>query len=297
METTMRRAVHFVPGANEKMLAKSIDLAADTLVLDLEDSVTPDNKDSARKAVTDWLRKVDFKGHERMVRMNPLDTPWGVADLEATMAGRPDSYMMPKVRSYDELVRIDLILSELEKQYGYGDRSVKLLVLATETPQGLLNIKDLGVHPRVDSLSWGAEDLSAAIGARRNRDEKGEFLEVFRYARIMTLLAATAAGVQPIDTVFVNVKDSDGCRRECREAAWMGFTGKITIHPSQIEIVNEIFTPSAEEIADAEELLQAFEENSRAGRMAFSFRGEMVDVPHLTRARRILEVARRTGKR
>jgi citrate lyase subunit beta / citryl-CoA lyase len=229
--------------------------------------------------------------------MNPLDTTWGVADLEATMAGRPDSYMMPKVRTYDELVRIDSILSRLEKSYGYPERSVRVLVLATETPQGLLNIKDLGAHPRVDSLSWGAEDLSAAIGARRNRDEKGEFLEVFRYARTMTLLAATASGVQPVDTVFVNVKDSEGCRRECREAAWMGFTGKITIHPTQVEIVNEIFTPSAEEVTDAEELLKAFEENSKAGRMAFNFRGEMVDVPHLTRARRILELARRTAGR
>lgn len=294
---TLRRAVHFVPGANDKMLAKSIDLAADALVLDLEDSVTPDNKESARKTVTEWLKKVDFKGRERMVRMNPLDTPWGVADLEATMAGRPDSYMVPKVRTLDDIARIDEILAGLEKQYGYPERSVTLLVLATETPQGLLNIKDLGIHPRVDGLSWGAEDLSAAIGARRNRDERGEFLEVFRYARIMTLLAATAAAVQPIDTVFVNVKDPEGFRRDCLEGAWMGFTGKITIHPSQIDIVNEVFSPSPKEVADAEELLAAFEENRKAGRMAFSFRGEMVDVPHLTRARRILELSRRAGKR
>jgi citrate lyase beta subunit len=113
----------------------------------------------------------------------------------------------------------------------------------------------------------------------------------------MTLLAATAASVQPIDTVFVNIKDPDGCRRDCVEGAWMGFTGKITIHPTQIEIVNEVFSPSKQEIADAEELLAAFEENSKAGRMAFTFRGEMVDVPHLTRARRVLEVARRTAGR
>jgi hypothetical protein len=180
---TLRRAVHFVPGANDKMLGKSIDLAADALVLDLEDSVTPDNKASARKTVTEWLQKVDFKGRERMVRMNPLETPWGVADLEATMAGRPDSYMIPKVRTFADVEKIDSILSGLEKQLGYPERSVKLLLLATETPQGLLNIKDLGLHPRVDSMSWGAEDLSAAIGARRNRDERGEFLEVFRYSR------------------------------------------------------------------------------------------------------------------
>ncbi|HXG22782.1 MAG TPA: CoA ester lyase [Methylomirabilota bacterium] len=291
----LRRAVHFVPGANEKMLQKSLALPADSLVLDLEDAVTPDNKDSAREVVTRWLKEVDFGRQERMVRMNPLDTPWGVKDLEVTMQGKPDSYLVPKVRTKDDLLRIDTIISRMEREYGYSPGGVKLVVLATETPQGLLNIRDFGSCPRVDALSWGAEDLSAAIGARRNRDEHGQFLEVFRYARIMTLLAATAANVQPLDTVFVDIKDIEGLRRDCREGAWMGFTGKITIHPSQIEVVNEVFTPSPEEIAESKELLAAFEENQKAGRMAFSFKGQMVDVPHLTRARTILERARLAG--
>jgi citrate lyase subunit beta/citryl-CoA lyase len=230
-----------------------------------------------------------------MVRMNPLDTPWGVADLEITMRGRPDSYLVPKVRTKDDLLQVDIILSRMEREYGYPPGKVKLVVIATETPQGLLNIRDFGYCPRVDALSWGAEDLSAAIGARRNRDEHGQFLEVFRYARVMTLLAATAAGVQPIDTVFVDINDTEGLRRECVEGAWMGFTGKITIHPSQIEVVNAVFTPSAEEIAESQELLAAFEENRKAGKMAFSFKGQMVDVPHLTRARTIIERARLAG--
>jgi citrate lyase subunit beta/citryl-CoA lyase len=187
------------------------------------------------------------------------------------------------------------MISLMEREYGHTPGEVRLVVLATETPQGLLNIRDFGTCPRVDALSWGAEDLSAAIGARRNRDERGQFLEVFRYARVMTLLAATAAGVQPLDTVFVDIKDTEGLRRDCLEGAWMGFTGKITIHPSQIEIVNEIFTPSAEEIAESKALLEAFEENQKAGKMAFSFKGQMVDVPHLTRARTILERARLAG--
>jgi citrate lyase subunit beta/citryl-CoA lyase len=291
----LRRAVHFVPGANEKMLQKSLALLADTLVLDLEDSVTPENKETARDTVTHWLREVNFGRQERMVRMNPLDTPWGVPDLEVTMRGKPDSYLVPKVRIKDDLFRIDTILSRMEREYGYPPGKVKLVVLATETPQGLLNIRDFGSCPRVDGLSWGAEDLSAAIGARRNRDDSGQFLEVFRYARIMTLLAATAAGVQPIDTVFVDINDTDGLRRECVEGAWMGFTGKVTIHPNQIAVVNEIFTPSAAEIAESQELLAAFEENQKAGRMAFSFKGLMVDVPHLTRARTILERAKLAG--
>ncbi len=291
----LRRAVHFVPGANEKMLQKSLALPADSLVLDLEDAVTPENKDSARETVTHWLKQVNFGRQERMVRMNPLDTPWGVRDLEVTMQGRPDSYLVPKVRTKDDLFRIDTILSRMEREYNYPPGAVKLVVLATETPQGLLNIRDFGSCPRVDALSWGAEDLSAAIGARRNRDEHGQFLEVFRYARIMTLLAATAANVQPLDTVFVDIRDAAGLRRECLEGAWMGFTGKITIHPNQLEVVNEIFSPSPEDIAESKELLAAFEENRKAGKMAFSFKGQMVDVPHLTRARTILERARQAG--
>ena len=290
--TRLRRAVHFVPGANEKMLNKSLALAADSLVLDLEDAVTPDNKDSARETVTDWLKNVDFGRQERMVRMNPLDTPWGAPDLEMTMQGRPDSYLVPKVRTKDDLFKIDAILTRMEKQLDYAPGEVKLVVLATETPEGLLNIKDFGACLRVDALSWGAEDLSAAIGARRNRDEAGQFLEVFRYARIMTLLAATAAGVQPLDTVFVDIRDSEGLRRDCVEGAWMGFTGKITIHPNQIDTVNTVFSPSTEEIAQSQELLSAFEENEKAGKMAFSFKGQMVDVPHLIRARTILERAK-----
>jgi len=293
--TRLRRAVHFVPGANEKMLNKSLALAADSLVLDLEDAVTPDNKDSARETVTDWLKNVDFGRQERMVRMNPLDTPWGAPDLEMTMQGRPDSYLVPKVRTKDDLFKIDAILTRMEKQLDYAPGEVKLVVLATETPEGLLNIKDFGACLRVDALSWGAEDLSAAIGARRNRDEAGQFLEVFRYARIMTLLAATAAGVQPLDTVFVDIRDSEGLRRDCVEGAWMGFTGKITIHPNQIDTVNTVFSPSTEEIAQSQELLSAFEENEKAGKMAFSFKGQMVDVPHLIRARTILERAKQAG--
>ena len=271
--TRLRRAVHFVPGANEKMLNKSLALEADTLVLDLEDAVTPDNKDAARETVTDWLRQVDFGRQERMVRMNPLDTPWGVADLEVTMQGQPDSYLVPKVRTRDDVLRIHTIISRMEKACGYPPGEVKLVVLATETPEGLLNIKDFGSCPRVDALSWGAEDLSAAIGARRNRAEDGTFLEVFRYARIMTLLAATAAGVQPLDTVFVDIRDSAGLRQECIEGAWMGFTGKITIHPNQVGIVNEVFTPSAEEVAESQELLAAFEENQKAGENGVQLQG------------------------
>ena len=291
----LRRAVHFVPGGNEKMLEKSLTLAADSLVLDLEDAVPPERKDAAREVVARWLRDVEFGKQERVVRMNPLDSPWGTRDLEVTMAERPDAYLVPKVRTRDDLLELDRLLTGFEARYDHPPGRVAMLVLGTETPEGVLNLRDLPSCPRVDALTWGAEDLSAAIGARRNRDERGEFLEVFRYCRVMTLLAASAAGVQPLDTVYVDIGNLDGLRRECIEGAQMGFTGKITIHPAQIEVVNEAFTPSSEEIAESRELLEAFEENREAGRMAFSFRGQMVDAPHLARARNILERARQAG--
>ncbi len=288
----IRRSTHFVPGANEKMLTKSLATEADSLILDLEDAVTPDNKDSARVTVAEWLADVDFGRQERVVRMNPLDSPWGRADLDGTMTNPPDAYLVPKVQGPQDVVEIDRIITELEAQHGHEAGSVKLLVLGTETPQGLLTIGDIPTAAdRVDALTWGAEDLSAAIGARRNRDDNGQLLEVFRYARVMCLVSATAARVQPLDTVFVDIGNLDGLRADCDEGAAMGYTGKISIHPNQIPVINEAFTPNLTEVADARELLEAFEENQKAGRMAFACRGEMVDVPHLERARRVLAVA------
>ncbi len=296
-ETRLRRSVHFVPGANEKMLTKSLGLAADALVLDLEDAVTPDRKDAARRVVSGWLRDVDFGAQERVVRMNPLDSPWGEADLRATMQTPPDAYLVPKIRSLADIEQIDALLAQLESQYGHPAGRVELILVSTETPQGVLNLPTFTQCRRVTALSWGAEDLSAAIGARRNRDENGEYLDVFKFCRIQTLLCATAGNVQPIDTVYVDIKNLDGLRRECLEGAWMGFTGKITIHPDQVAIVNETFTPSADEVTEARELIEAFEHAQAEGRMAFSFRGQMVDVPHLNRARTIVARAAAAAER
>jgi citrate lyase subunit beta/citryl-CoA lyase len=287
----LRRSLHFVPGANPKMLRKALELPADGLILDLEDAVTPENKDRAREVIAEWLSSVDFGRRERVVRINQLGTPWGVADLEVTMRAPPDAYLVPKIGSRQELLEIDAHLTRLESERGHPENAVRLIVLATETPEGLLNIRELARAPRVDALTWGAEDLAVAIGARRNRNRDGSYLEIFRYARHMGLLSATAAGIQPIDGVWADFRDLEGLRRESLEAAEMGFTGKLTIHPAQIEVVNAAFTPSPEEVAESRELLEAFEENRRAGRMAFSFKGQMVDAPHFARARRILERA------
>lgn len=288
----IRRSLHFVPGANEKMLQKSLALPADALILDLEDAVTPDAKDDARRVIRRWLDEVDFGGRERIVRANPLDTPWGQADLEMLLDGTPpDALLVPKVRDADDLKMLHQLLLGFERIGGHEPGAVELIVIATETPQGVLNIASLPDAERVTALTWGAEDLSAAIGARRNRDDSGRYLPVFEYCRTATLLAAAAGNVAPLDTVYVDFRDLDGLAAECRVAADMGFTGKMTIHPGQVDTVNAAFTPSEAEVADARELIEAFEANRREGRMAFSFRGEMVDVPHLERAKRILATA------
>ncbi len=288
---TIRRAAHFVPGANEKMLNKSFETAADALILDLEDAVTPENKDSARVTVSDWLEHVDFGRQERVVRVNPLGSPWFERDVEETMGHPPDSYLIPKVNNANEVAEIDATIREHERSFGHTEGTVKLLILGTETPQGFLNIGDLAANPRVDALTWGAEDLSAAIGSRANRNPDGSYLPIFEHARVMCLLAATAWDKQPLDTVFVDFNDPSGLRSECLESANMGYTGKITIHPNQIEIVNECFTPSPAEVSEAKELLDLFAAKEAEGVMAFSFKGQMVDVPHLTRAKKIVEMS------
>ncbi|MEM9620156.1 MAG: CoA ester lyase [Pseudomonadota bacterium] len=284
----LRRSCHFVPGANEKMLHKSIASGADCLILDLEDAVTPDRKDAARQVVADWLGTVDFAGKERTVRMNPLDSPWGEADLEETMRHPPDAYVVPKVSTIDELHIISARLSQWEREYGHPDNSVGLILVSTETPLGALNVHTFAQCQRVVAMSWGAEDLSAALGAPRNRFPDGAYLELYKHCRNMTLLSAAAGGVQPVDTVYVDFNDPEGLRADCQEAAWLGYTGKITIHPNQIDVVNEVFSPSAAEIDEATRLVEAFAEAEKEGLMAISFEGKMVDVPHLTRARKTL---------
>ena len=291
----IRRSLHFVPGANEKMLVKSLATAADSLVLDLEDAVTPDRKADARSVLAGWLKDVDFGTKERTVRMNPLDTPWGLDDLRITMAHPPDAYLVPKVSTLDELTQIDHTLTALENEYGHPQGGVKLLLVATETPRGALNLPTFCDCPRVAGLTWGAEDLSAALGAPRNRKPNGAYLDVYRYCRVQTLLCAVAGDVDPIDTVFVDLNDEAGLIADCEEGSWMGFTGKMTIHPAQIDVVNAAYTPPPETVEEAVELLAAFAEAEAEGRMAFSFRGQMVDVPHLMRARKVVARARQMG--
>jgi citrate lyase beta subunit len=284
-----RRSLHFVPGGNEKMIAKALTLPADGLILDLEDAVAPDRKAATRPIVREWLQKLDFGGRERWVRMNAIFTDLAVADLEETIAGRPEGYVVPKARRASDVREIVGHLERLEHQHGLPFGSTKLVVLATEVPEGLLNIAEIAAaSPRIVTLTWGVEDLSAAMGLPQVRDARGQYLDIPRYARVMCAVAASAAGVESMDTVYTDIADLDGLRRECEEGVAMGFSGKISIHPSQIEVINAVFTPSPEALAAAAELVAAFDEHARRGVFAFRFKGQMVDAPHLTRARKVI---------
>ena len=277
-------------------MAKALTLPADGLILDLEDAVPPPLKPATRPMVRRWLETLDFGGRERWIRMNPIFTEHAVPDLEETIAARPDGYLVPKPRTAADVRRVAAELERLEEKHGLPFGSTRLILIATETPLGLLDIGAVAAaSSRIAAISWGIEDLSAAMGLPRVRDEAGRYLDIPRYARVMCAVAASAAGVEAMDTVYTDIPDLDGLRRECRDGVAMGFSGKISIHPSQIEVINQEFTPSKAEGEDALALIAAFEEHAKKGAGAFTWKGQMMDQPHLTRAKKIADRARRAG--
>ena len=288
--------MHFVPGPNEKMLTKSLESDADTLVIDLEDAVAPRDKVAARKIIAEWLDTVDFGRKEIAIRLNPLDTPWGLDDLDATMATAPHLYMIPKAERLSELQLLDSLITKHELQLQSNVLSVGLLLIGSETPLGVDNLQLLASEPRVQALTWGAEDLAVSIGAFSNRDPSGRYLNLFATCADRTVLAARSNGVQPIDTVFVQLDDEVALQAECRNSCEIGFTGKLTIHPNQIPVVNEAFTPAREAVERARRLIEAFDDAHREGRNAFRFEGQMVDAPHLSQAKDLIQRVEQIGE-
>ncbi len=278
------------------MMQKALGLPADGLILDLEDAVTPDKKAATRPIVRRWLETLDFGGKERWVRMNPIFTEYAEADIEETIAGRPDGYIVPKPNRAEDVRKIVAIIERLEERHKLPWGSTRLLPIVTETPEGLLHIREIaGASPRIAAISWGIEDLSAAMGLPQTRDAEGRYLDIPRYARVMCAVAASAAGVEAIDTVYTDIPDLEGLRRECREGVAMSFAGKISIHPGQIEVINQEFTPSRAAADEALALIAAFEEHAARGAGAFAWKGQMMDMPHLTRAKKIADRARQAG--
>ena len=278
------------------MLKKSLESEADTLVIDLEDAVAPEDKETARDVVSEWLATVDFGRKEVAIRLNALDTPWGLDDLDATMYSPPHLYMVPKAERLTDLQLLDTLITNHEVRHSERNVSVGLLLIGSETPLSVANLQILAGEPRVQALTWGAEDLATAIGASENRNSNGKYLGLFANCGDRTLLAARSNSVQPIDSVFVQLDDESALREECENSRKIGFAGKLTIHPSQIPVVNEAFTPNPDEVERARRLIEAFEEARREGRNAFRFEGQMVDAPHLSQARDLLKRVEQIGE-
>ena len=290
----MNRSWMFIPGDSDKKLGKAGSLGADALLLDLEDSVTQANKVAARERVGAYLAA--HRGNsesELWVRVNALDTPDMLADLVAVMPGAPAGIFLPKPSHGNDVKTLDHYLSALEAQNGLAAGSTRIISLA-ESALGALNLASfIGVSPRLVAVTWGAEDMATDLGASTNVDDNGEHFLVHQLSRVNTLLVGAAGGFQAVDGVYTDFRDEDGLRDECARARKEGFTGKMAIHPAQVAVINECFTPGAAEIAHARRVIQAFEDSGGAGTVALD--GRMLDIPHLKQARRLLAATDRQG--
>ncbi|MEX0405171.1 CoA ester lyase [Aquibium sp. LZ166] len=286
------RSMLFVPGDSQKKLEKSLQSGADALIIDLEDSVAPASKEAARRVASAFLAgQSRSAGPVFYVRVNDFTTGLTDDDLAAVVTARPAGIMLPKAASGQDVTRLSVKLRVHEAEAGLDDGAIRVIPLITETAAGLLAAGTYDASlPRLAGVTWGAEDLSADVGARTARDASGRFTDVFRLARAMTILAAAKAQTIAIDTVFTNFRDMEGLRTECLEAERDGFSGKLAIHPAQVPVINEAFTPSAEAIEQAEAIASAFAGAGDIGVVGIG--GKMYDRPHLKRAERLLARAK-----
>ncbi|MFM5885000.1 MAG: HpcH/HpaI aldolase/citrate lyase family protein [Novosphingobium sp.] len=283
----------FVPGDSEKKLDKAPAAGADVLIIDLEDSVVPENKPRARDMARGWLQNhrqqvTGGKRTGRWVRINALDTPYWRDDLVAVMPGAPDGIMLPKSAGPESVQQLAAELYELEGRNGVPAGSTKILPLVSETAAAALTIPAYATAslPRLGGLTWGAEDLSAALGASRKRDAAGAWTDTFRFVRSQTLLTAHARGVVAIDTLHADFADTKGLQAAAEAARADGFSGMLAIHPAQVEVINTAFSPSKAELDEARAIVAAFAAEPGAG--ALQIAGKMIDRPHLALAERIL---------
>ncbi len=286
------RSLLFVPGDSKRKLDKSVDSKADVVILDLEDSVAEERKPLARKLAAEHLAATrQSRSWRGFVRINPLTAAAAVQDLAAVVTAGLDGIVLPKADGAEDAVRLGGYLDVLEARAGLTPSSIAILVVATETPKAVLNMAGYAqTIPRLMGLTWGAEDLSTALGAASNREADGEWSHAYLMARSMCLVASGAAGVAPIDTLYAKYDDPAGLERDCRESARRGFVGRVAIHPGQVEVINRAYTPSAEDLALASAIVEAFTAHPDVGTIGID--GRMYDRPHLLRATRMLESAR-----
>jgi citrate lyase subunit beta/citryl-CoA lyase len=281
----MLRSLLFVPADSERKLAKALLSGADAMVLDLEDAVLPERKPIARDMLRSYLASRPDRS-DLWVRVNDLTSGELLRDLAQAVPSRPAGIMLPKIRGPEDVVQVGHYLDALEAAHGLRHGDIRIIAIVTETPLGVLRLAELAKqgHPRISHISWGAEDLSAALGAGDPRNAEGAWRPTYEYARSQCLLTAHAMGVEALDTVYVNFKDPEGLDRSCHASRHDGFTGRIAVHPDQVPIINEAFSPSESERAHARRIVDAF----AAGAGAVSVDGKMYDLPHLKAARRLL---------
>jgi citrate lyase subunit beta / citryl-CoA lyase len=290
------RSLLFVPADAPAKLEKGLGCGADAIIVDLEDSIAPERKAAARELATAFLAAAAQRPARPrlLVRVNGLSTGLTDTDLDAVIAARPDAIMLPKAEGGASIMHADAKLATREALAGLPDGHVKIVAIATETAQSLFVAGTYrAASPRLTALTWGAEDLSADLGAEANRDAEGRFLDPYRLARTLCLAAAAAAEVPALDTVYVDFRNEAGLRRECEEARRDGFQGKMAIHPAQVATINDVFTPKPEAVARAKAIIAAFAAEPGAGVVGIG--GVMYDRPHLTKAQRLLARADAAG--
>jgi citrate lyase subunit beta/citryl-CoA lyase len=281
------RSFLFVPGDSERKLAKGPSSGPDGLILDLEDSVAADRKKLARQMVLDYLKSTTRSGPKLYVRVNALDTGLTLGDLAVVMQGKPDGIVFPKCVGQADLDRLALWLDAFEAREGIEIDSTRVLTIATESAAAVLALASAPAkHVRLMGHSWGGEDLMADLGALAKGPAPGVYDDTFRLARTVNLMASVAAGVTAYDTVYPDIKNVEGLRAEANEAKRMGYGGKIAIHPDQVAVIHEVFTPNAQEVDWAKRVVATFEGSPGAGVLTLD--GKMLDRPHLVLARRLL---------
>ena len=288
---TILRSMLFVPGDSEKKMSKAQGTAASALILDLEDAVSVERIEIARGMVKEYLcSRPDRSQQQLWVRINPLTSHLSLPDLVGVVAGAPDGIILPKVDSAKDIALLDHYLTALEMRDGVAPGTIRIIPVATETPAAMFALDTYaGVSPRLIGLTWGAEDLSTAVGASTNRVDSGEYEFTYQLARSLCLLGARAAGLQAIDTITPDFRDKERMQREVRASRRAGFTGKIAIHPDQIDLINTGYAPDEQEVAYAQAVLDAFDRAQGAG--AAQLEGKMLDKPHLTQALQVLAMA------
>ena len=282
----LRRALLFMPGDDLHKIRKGASLGPDSIVMDLEDGVALNRKAAAREVVCEALETVSFGRTERLVRLNTAVSGLEYDDLFQTVSARPDGYVLPKVESAEAIRSVAHWLESIEEKHSWPPGGIRLMAVI-ETARGVMKLDEIAAaDSRLRVLMFGAEDFAGDLGAQRTPGGR----EVL-FARSAVVIAARAYNLQAIDTVYVAFGDDEGLREDARCALEMGYDGKLAIHPRQVPIINEVFTPSAEEIARARDLMRIFDEHQRSGTGAFDFHGKMVDMPMIRAAQRTLQRA------